>query len=116
MKISIIGSLISTPSYEEWEQFMLCECASRDVSEFVITSSPSVLNSYVTRFCDINNIQFNVVGFDSSLPKDKAKKMRNIKLIDKSDFIFLFCSNDLETKKYNTVSYKKANINALLYL
>lgn len=108
MKISILGLLKPTPTYEEWENIMLEKFAAAEVTELIVTASESTLNSYVARFCKAHGLKLNEI---ECCPD---KEHRNKRMVDESDLTIFFVSEEPQTKKVAKIAATDSNKDAII--
>lgn len=90
MKIAIIGKVNPGLAYEEWVKKFQTNHDVESISYINITFGNGILNQYVRLYAAANNIPVTEYAPDFKTYGDDAKRLRNIALLDNSDFLVGF--------------------------
>lgn len=90
MKIAILGKVNPGLSYEEWSSKLQANHDVGGVSHVNITIGNGILNQYIRKYAAENNIPVTEYAADYKTYGDEAKRLRNVALIEASDFLIAF--------------------------
>lgn len=90
MKIAIIGKINSGLTYEKWVKKFQANHDVESISHINITIGNGILNQYVRKYAADKNIPVSEYAADFKTYGGDAKRIRNLTLIDNSDFLVGF--------------------------
>lgn len=98
MKIAIIGKINSGLTYEKWVKKFQANHDVESISHINITIGNGILNQYVRKYAADKNIPVSEYAADFKTYGDVAKRIRNLTLIDNSDFLVGFLPRGISEK------------------
>lgn len=90
MKIAILGKVNPGLTYEEWGNKLQRSFDVEKISHINITISNGILNQYVRTYAAANDIPVTEYAADYKTHGDDARRIRNVALVEASDFIIGF--------------------------
>lgn len=103
MKIAIFGTLKPSTSYRDWMHCFRRQFRKTSISEFSITGSNTILNSYVKQYANALTIPVNEYSIDECSDYMRAKATRNNEMIQEADIV-VACVDDLRIINSCTVA------------
>ena len=90
MKIAILGKVNPGLTYEEWVNKLQRNFDVEKISHINITIGNGILNQYVRTYAAANDIPVTEYAADYKTHGDDARRIRNVALVEASDFIIGF--------------------------